>query len=180
MKNILLIGVVFWLLFLNGFSTLTAMIPNNAPQVIVSGANRVMQTVQSVKVQPQPIQANFIPVVPTIEIQPTTEPTSTPVPLPTETPVVIVVTALPEAARMPTEVPLPTFPPAIYPSADQQYAVHETTDKGYTCDCVYIYTLNKRVCWNPGIHPSEKDVRWIVGMTEAGHIKGEEIPVNEQ
>lgn len=182
MKNILLVIFVFWLLFLNGFSTIKNIIPNNAslnnaPQVIVNGANRVMQTVQPI--QPAAtIQARFVPVVPTQE-QPTPEPTGTPVP--TETPVVIVVRELPQAAKMPTVIPLPTIPPAVYPTENQQWALHTVPDKfGNMVDCVYIYTMNKRVCWSPGTHPSEKDVAWIVGMVEAGHIKGEEMPVDEQ
>jgi hypothetical protein len=59
MKNLAIVAVVFWLLFANGFSTLRGLLSRaeqaGAPQIIVNGAQRVVQTVQPAAVStPQP------------------------------------------------------------------------------------------------------------------------------
>ncbi len=187
MKNLFVIAFVAWLLFFNGLSLVTSF-TKTAPAVITTGVQRVQQQPiqQQQPVQPvQPVQqAQVVPTleptaVPTVYVPPVYEPTLAPqVAAPTLEPtqvIVIPATRIPvRPMTVPTLEPLPT---AKYPTAAMVYEVRENRDKGYPQDCVYVYTLHKRSCWSPGIHPSESDARWIVGMMEAGYIVGE--PFND-
>lgn len=65
----MIIAVVFWLLFLNGITTIKNLASNQsvkeAPQIIVSGASRAVETIQAPKATPLPIKADLAP-IPTI------------------------------------------------------------------------------------------------------------------
>lgn len=98
----------------------------------------------------------------------------------TPAPAIVVPRGLPENAKMPTATLLPTVAPQRYPSASTAWTVRQATDGGYIRDCVYLPAQRKRVCWAPGVHPSDADAAWVVGMVEAGNIAGEAIPADQQ
>jgi hypothetical protein len=182
MRNIVIIGIVIWLLFLNGLTTvknLTSGISlGGAPQVLVSGAQRVIQTVQPARpplVAQAPGVAGGAVVQPTPEVLMVEAPAPTELPTATPTEVVIVPQGIPEAAKMPTSTPLPTFE-VRFPSANLQWAVHTVDDKGYPQECVYVYTINKRACLAPGKSFTDESAKWLAGMMEAGNVAGEPIP----
>lgn len=69
MRNLIIIVVVFWLLFLNGFSTIGKLINSSAPQAVVRGAATVVSSSNTGGVAAAPASGVQIAKKPTVMVR---------------------------------------------------------------------------------------------------------------
>ena len=153
MSRLLAIGVVIWLLFLNGFSTLQgALNQPGVPQTIINGAARL-------SAGPLPTAA-MAPVVPPAQTIAARAPVVQPLPIPT-------------TIRI-EPTPLPTVAPAI-PLAAGEYVFIDRGQGAARRYCVQVPALQKQIC-DQDVSMTYPDTQMFLARSlKLGTLRGEPI-----
>lgn len=167
MRNIIIVGLVFWMLFMNGLSYIQSITksPPEAIEKIQKGVERIIPTTQ--------IVIKRMPELPTATPKPIQVVTSYPKVTPPEA-------QLADASCDRCSQIEPQGDPR-YESSDGgdgeiDWAMHAIpAPDGQFQDCLYMYDLMKQVCWAPGSHPSPEMIQQTIKDVTDGVIPGQPL-----